>query len=266
MRYLIIALAFISFASAGAQDFNEQIAVPLSKPGERGKLEVGLVRGDITVKAYSGKDVIIDASSKESDCDSCNEDKKSAPSGMKRISTSSIEFSASENNNKVEIETNSWKRPINLVVQVPANFDLEIGTIHGVIKVTGINGTMEVSGTNGPITLENVSGSALCNTVNGKIEASFGKVNANEPMSFVTLNGNVDITLPSNVKAKAKMKSDQGEVYTDFDMAISKPKPEKSSSGNYKVTINSWVYGNINGGGPEYTFKNMNGDIFIRSK
>ncbi len=266
MKYLIIALTFISTLPVTSQDFNEQIVVPLSSPSSRGTLQVGLVRGNIVIEGYSGKDVIITASSKESDCDGCHDHQKAAPDGMKRISSSAIELSASENGNRVKIETNSWKRPINLTVQVPKNFDLKISTVHGDIQVSEINGAMEVSATNGPMKFENISGSLICNTVNGTIEANFLKVTPNEPMSFVTLNGNVDITFPASVKATAKMKSDQGEIFTDFDMAVSQPKPEKSSSGNYKVTINSWVYGSINGGGAEFTFKNMNGDIYIRSK
>ena len=126
---------------------------------------------------------------------------------------------------------------------------------------------MEVSNVNGPITFTDVSGSVLCNTVNGDIIANFKKVTANEPMAFVTLNGNVDVTFPSGIKASAKMKSDRGEIYTDFDMTMTKSKPEPRSSGKkYEISINSWVYGDINGGGPEYTFKNMNGDILIRKK
>ena len=273
MKNLIIILFLVASASVWAQDFNERLAIPLSSPGNKGKLEVGLVRGDIMVEAYNGKEVIIEAEastkSEDKHCASCDDedDDRSAPPGMKKIATSPIELSASENNNRVKIETNSWKKSINLTIKVPANFDLEVSTVHGKVDVTGISGAHEISAVHGPLTLKDMSGSIVSNTVHGDIIVNFVKVTPNEPMSFVTLHGNVDITFPEGIKATAKMRSDRGEIYTDYDMTVDRSKPEvKSDDGKYKVSINSWVYGDINGGGPEYTFKNMHGDIIIRKK
>ena len=272
MKKLIIIALFVATADICAQELNEQIIVPLSSPDKKGKLEVGQVRGDIIIEAYDGKEVIIQATAASSDdCEGCDhnheKDMRDVPAGMKRISSSPLELEASEKNNTIEVETNSWKKPINLNIKIPANFDLEVSTVHGKVSITGINGAYEVSSVNGPITLKDISGSVLANTVNGAIIVNFKSVVANEPMSFVTLNGNVDVTLPSTIKATAKMKSDRGEIFTDFDMTVDRSKPEvKTNKGEYKVSINSWVYGDINGGGPEYTFKNMNGDIIIRKK
>ncbi|NQZ75954.1 MAG: DUF4097 family beta strand repeat protein [Ekhidna sp.] len=274
MKKLIITLFIIGSFHASAQDFNERIAIPLSSPKEKGKLEVGLVRGDIKVESYSGTEVIIEAQANTGeDCDSCDskhKDKnkdKSVPAGMKRISTSPIELSASEDNNRIEIETNSWKKPINLTIKVPSNFDLDVSTVHGTVTVAGVNGTHEISAVHGALSLTDMSGSIVSNTVHGDIIVNFLKVTPDEPMSFVTLHGNVDVTFPSNIKARAKMRSDQGEIYTDFVMTVDRSKPEVKSTGKeYKVSINSWVFGEINGGGPEYTFKNMHGDIIIREK
>lgn len=274
MKKLLIIVFLVASASVWAQDFNERLVIPLSSPGSKGKLEVGMVRGDIKVEAYNGKEVIIEATAKTSDhdhdgdCASCDDDdKRSVPAGMKKIASSPIELSASENNNRVEIETNSWKKAINLSIKIPANFDLEVSTVHGKVDVTGISGAHEISAVHGPLTLKDMSGSIVSNTVHGDIIVNFVKVTPNEPMSFVTLHGNVDITFPEGIKATAKMRSDRGEIYTDYDMTVDRSKPEvKSDDGKYKVSINSWVYGDINGGGPEYTFKNMHGDIIIRKK
>ena len=274
MKNIIMLSFLLTFAlGAHAQEFDETIAIPLSTPGERGKLEVGLVRGDIYIEAYNGTEVIIEAKagSGEGDCDSCDDKRRSSnrnvPTGMKRISSSPVELSASENNNEVKVETNSWKKPINLTIKVPSNFDLSASTVHGKVSVAGVNGTHEISAVHGPLTLTDVGGSILSNTVHGDIVVTLQDVTPNEPMAFVTLHGDVDVTFPSGIKAKAKMRSDQGEIFTDFDMTIDRSKPEvKSSGGEYKVSVNSWVFGNINGGGPEYTFKNMHGDIIIRKK
>ena len=273
MKKLTTLFFLIATTMSWAQDFNERITIPLSKPGQPGKLEVGLVRGNISIEAYNGNEVIIEAKAggkTDGDCASCDDDKNNrsnVPAGMKRISSNPIELSASENNNRVEIETNSWKKPINLTIKVPSNFDLETSTVHGEVSVKGISGTHEISAVHGPLTLTDMSGSIISNTVHGDIIVNFLKVTPNEPMSFVTLHGDVDITFPPSIKAKAKMRSDQGEIFTDFDMTIDKSQPQvKADDGEYKISVNSWVFGNINGGGPEYTFKNMHGDIIIRKK
>lgn len=275
MKNIAIALSLILSTSAWGQSFKEKLVVPLSNPGSQGKLEVGIIRGDIKVEAYDGRDVIIEATSRDDengDCDSCDNEgerpKGNVPAGMKRISSSSVELSATESDNTVEVETNSWKKGINLVIRVPKGFDLDVSTVHGEVSVAGVSGTMEVSAVHGPLTFTDVSGSIICNTVHGDVVANFEKVTADEPMSFVTLHGNVDVTFPSSVKATSKMKSDRGEIFTDFEMTVEKARPEVKSrdNGEYKVSINSWVYGDINGGGPEFTFKNMHGDIIIREK
>ena len=41
---------------------------------------------------------------------------------------------------------------------------------------------------------------------------------------------------------------------------------EKFGERVYKVIVDEWKRGDINGGGPELTIKNYNGDIFIRRK
>jgi DUF4097 and DUF4098 domain-containing protein YvlB len=283
---IITTILLQSFFGFGQEDI-ETITIPLSKPGQRATIALGQVNGDITVSSYGGAEVIIEASfggmnkrgnhrHNDNYCESCddhdvsvdvdNDDdrKKSPPPGMKRIESNPVELSASEENNIVEIDTESWKRKINLNIKAPANTDLELSTVHGVIKIDGINGAHDISSVNGGIEAYNVSGSMVANTVNGSIVISFQSINKN-PMSFVTLNGDVDVTFPTSAKLTTKMKSDRGEIYSDFDMSIEKGMQQiRKDKGEYEVSINSWVFGKINGGGSEHTFKNMNGDIIVR--
>jgi hypothetical protein len=73
------------------------------------------------------------------------------------------------------------------------------------------------------------------------------------------------------LKANLSLKSDRGEILTDFDVQIQtapvQPTVEDSrhnGSGKYRVRIDKTVHGTINGGGPEYQFTNFNGGIYIR--
>jgi hypothetical protein len=98
------------------------------------------------------------------------------------------------------------------------------------------------------------------------------KIASNKPMSFTTLNGKIDVTLPADTKARLRLKSERGEIFSDFDVKLepdnAKPVIEdgRGTNGKYRIRIDRSVYGSINGGGPEYRFESMNGGITIRKK
>jgi DUF4097 and DUF4098 domain-containing protein YvlB len=124
-----------------------------------------------------------------------------------------------------------------------------------------------VTNVNGSITLNQVSGSALANTVNGNLVATFKNVKTGAPMAFSTLNGKVDVTFPSNAKAALKMKSDRGEVYSDFDVEVDKDRPRvtrTNQNGLYRISTDEWTYGKINNGGAEVMMKTFNGNVYLR--
>ncbi len=265
MKRAFILLGFIASAILvyGQEDFKEEFTIPLSNPGAEGILKVGQVNGDIIVKGYNGQEVLVLAEVKSRSKDRSG---KTPPPGMKRIQSNPVEITAREDDNEVEINTESWKRRTDLTISVPFNFDLGISTVYGDISVTNVKGAMEVSNVNGPIKMTEIEGSVLANTVNGAIEVRLNQINTEAQMSFVTLNGDVDVTLPSDAAVTARMKSDRGDIYSDFDMDTETAREEvkNTDDGEYEVSINSFVVGRINGGGPEYTFKNMHGDIIIR--
>jgi DUF4097 and DUF4098 domain-containing protein YvlB len=136
----------------------------------------------------------------------------------------------------------------------------------GDIEVENVTGELEISNVNGGIRLSQVGGSALLNTVNGELVASFKTVTPNAPMAFSTVNGKIDVTFPSNLKANLKLKSDMGAVYSDFDVSMEKsPKPTTTvQNGVYRVSHDTWTYGKVNGGGVEITFKSLQGNLYVR--
>ena len=266
----LAALLFLHWAAplAAQNEVKEQLVVPLSDPGKPGFMSVNLENGSIHVIGYSGKEVVIDAVT-ESRRSSKENSSEASSNGMKRIAGgNSLDVTAEEKDNRIRVESDSWRRPINLTIKVPQRFGLKLSTVNqGNVTVENVDGKLEVSNVNGAIQLTNISGSAVATTVNGNLVATFKSVMAGEPMAFSTLNGNVDITFPTNAKANVKMKSDQGEIFSDFDVDVDKSQPKvnrTSQSGMYKINVDDWVYGKINGGGPEMMMKNMHGNIYVR--
>lgn len=263
----ITTIVFLSMTTMHVQaqeNVKEQLVVPLSSPNQTGELKVGLVHGSINVVGYSGKEVIIDAEMKQ------RRVTRNKKNGLTKISSGTLDVSAEERNNKVTISTNSYRRSINLTIRVPQNFSLYLSAVNdGDITVDNVNGEFEIKNVNGEITMTNISGTVNANTTNGKLKIGFNKIDANTNMALSSFNDDIDITLPKTAKATIKAKTDNGEVYTDFDMALEKKSPKvetNTRSNTYRVKVEQWVYGKINGGGPEIMMKSFNGDIIVRAK
>ena len=108
-----------------------------------------------------------------------------------------------------------------LSIQVPYNTSLKLhATNGGDIVVDHIVGEVEIDNTNGNATATHVSGAAVVHALNGKVLVSLDKVSGDKPMSFSSLNGDIDVTLPADMKARVKLKSDNGAIYSDFDIAL----------------------------------------------
>lgn len=267
-QLIIILLALLtSITPVLAQsDTKEQLVVPLSDPNKPGSLDVSSINGFIHVAGYSGKDVVIDAVARSAQN---NRNESQSKDGMRRINTgNTLDVSAEEKSNHVRVNANSHSQPVDLTIKVPQRCSLKIHTVNnGDITVDNVTGELEINNVNGPITLTNISGSAVAHTVNGDLKTTFRGVNSNTPMAFSTLNGNVDVTFPTSVKANVKLKSDRGDIYSDFDIDVDKGQPKTTrtnQSGMYRVTVDDWVYGKINNGGADVMMKNMNGNIYVR--
>ncbi|TGE24568.1 hypothetical protein E5K00_04970 [Hymenobacter aquaticus] len=267
-RAFLSLLLLLTTLGVAAQS-KEQLVVPLSAPGKPGLLKVKTVNGSITVVGYAGKDVLIDASAKGRNDDDDDDDQDRPRNGLKRVSgNANFDVTAEENDNRVTVKSSSWQQPVNLTIKVPQRFALQLSTVNdGDIVVENVSGELEVSNVNGDVVLRQVGGSAVANTVNGAIKATFKTVTGGAPMAFSTVNGQVDVTLPASTKAALKLKSDQGDVYSDFDLTAEKaPAPVKRTvqNGVYRLNADGWTYGKLNGGGAEIMMKSLMGDIFIR--
>lgn len=249
---------------AGAQNGPDRVSVNLSDPARPAFIKASMVNGGITVKAYDGKEVIVEARTR-------NEEREKPSGGPKRINVSTTGLSIEEENNEVRISTESYARTIDLTISVPVHTSVKLRAVNdGDIVVTGVDGELDVDDINGEVDLNNISGSAVAHALNGHVRANFVKVNTQKPMAFSSLNGDIDVTFPADVKANVSIRSDRGDVFSDFDVQLqaSAPKQEvedgRGKGGKYRVKIDKTVHGTINGGGPEYQFTNFQGQIYIR--
>jgi hypothetical protein len=86
-------------------------------------------------------------------------------------------------------------------------------------------------------------------------------------MAFSTLVGKIDVTFPPSFKANMKIQSDEGGLFSDFDILFEGTTPKMTkvnTSPLYRTKLDGKLTGKINGGGAEILMKNMMGNIYIR--
>jgi hypothetical protein len=265
MKSLIVINLILASSLAWSQDAGvDRFTVPFSDATRPGTLRVNLVNGSISVSGYDGKEVIVEARGRGSDR------RTSAPGkaqGLRRIdSGSGLKVEEQENIMRVTAGGNH----VDLSFQVPRGTSLQLKTVNGgVINAEHVDGELDVDNVNGSVKLMNVSGNVVAHALNGEVQVVFDRIGPSKPMSFSSLNGDIDVTLPANTKARLKMKSQNGEIYSDFEMKIEGGAPPtveegRSERGKYRVRLDKTISGTINGGGPDMQFTTLNGKIYIR--
>jgi len=309
---MIAALGLMVLGGLAQTPPPDKVTVPLSDPSKPAKIEASIMFGTMKIIGYEGKEVLVTATPREKAlggpvvggeavrdalretlrdiprparvavpfgrATGVKEDKeqekadKAKKEGMKQIPLESSGLTIEENDNKVEISLQSWRRAYDLEIRVPSGSSLELGGANlDEVRVENVSGTIEVSSANGDLKFVNVSGPVTASTTNGDIEAVLTRVAADKPMSFATFNGDLDLTLPPDARASFRIKSNMGQLYTDFDIALKTlpAEPEKTTDrehARFRVSLERAVAGSINGGGPEIKLQNYHGDIYLRKK
>ncbi|HLA70398.1 MAG TPA: DUF4097 family beta strand repeat-containing protein [Steroidobacteraceae bacterium] len=252
--------------AAAGQGANERGIISLSDPTRLATVHLGLIQGSIAVRGTDRKDVLVEA---HVDDDGEKTSKPDA-NGLRRI-PQRAPLSVEEENNRVAIAAGSPNRFYKFTIEVPAKTNLEISTVNGgEVTVDGVDGELEIGNVNGGITLTRVGGSVVAHTTNGGVHVTMSRVAPQKPMAFTTLNGDVDVSFPASTKANLKLRSDQGEIFTDFELKLlpgsSKPTIEdtRKEGGRYRIEINKALSGTINGGGPDFEMRSFTGNIFVR--
>ncbi|MFC2156737.1 DUF4097 family beta strand repeat-containing protein [Acidobacteriota bacterium] len=219
--YALVILIAGSFLYA--QEGVDKATVPLSKPGKPAVVEASTQNGAITVTGYNGNEVIVEATIVSKEVKDEDEKANEKAQGLKRIQVNTTGLSIEENDNYVEISVQAWRQTVNLDIRVPFNSSLQLHSYKGGdITVANVKGELEIDNYSGSIKLTDISGAAVAHSYRGGVTATFKEINPDSHMSFTSMSGDIDVTFPSSTKANLKMKSDRGDVYSDFEFQIVK--------------------------------------------
>jgi hypothetical protein len=240
-----------------------RVVVPARNTSHPRVVNASVFQGSITVKTYSGNQVIVETSGPGD----ARQGASAAPAGMKRIDVPRGLYVEEEDN---VITVRSHLGSAHLTITVPVDTSLNLKSNNGGIAVEGVHGEIDASSHNGQITLANVSGTVVANAFNGALKVTMDRVDTARPMSFSTFDGPIDVTFPPSIKANIKLRTSHGEIFSDFDFKLTgrHPVTEKNdtSDGKFRLRTDGTIYGEINGGGAEASFRTFNGRITLRKK
>ncbi len=215
-----------------------------------GKVSVSNVNGSITAEGWDRNEVKLVAI-------------KTADT-KEHLADVEVKIDARADSFSVETDYGNWKNGANrwrehgkltvdyqLMIPRGAVLD-EIETVNGSVTITNFNNATKASAVNGTVKASNLSGNANLSTVNGEVVVDFSSLDQGSKISLGTVNGKVNLTLPSDANATLKVDSLNGNISNDFGLPVRK--------GKY---VGRDLYGRLGTGDVRIKMDSVNGDVKI---
>lgn len=252
----IFALMGTAIFVCGIAAAQERVVVPAPPGGHARRVNVHVINHAITVKTHGGSDVIVETASHRTP----------GPAGMHRID-GPPGLTVDGTGDTIEIHADPFLHGP-LTITVPADVSVDLHTLNGAMNVEGVHGEVDTDTLNGRTDLAGIEGTVVAHSVNGPIHAVLDRVDPSKPLSFSSLNGTIDVTLPADVKANVKFKTMKSDIFGDFEIRPSGSGMTKDESGalRFRLRFDRNLEGTINGGGVLVSFHTLHGTIYLRKK
>lgn len=219
-----------------------------------GRVSVSNINGSITVEAWDRNEVKLEAV-------------KTADS-RETLAEVELKIDARPDYFSVETDYSSWKNReggqrwrdkklrVDFRLMVPRGANLNaIESVNGSITLSNFTNYTKASAVNGQVKAMNLRGTAILSTVNGTTEADFDAVQSNSKISLSTVNGSVNLLVPSDVNATVKADTVNGNISNDFGLPVRK--------GQY---VGRDLHGRIGNGEAQIKLDSVNGGLSIKRK
>lgn len=131
----------------------------------------------------------------------------------------------------------------------------EIETVNGSVTASNFTNFTKISAVNGAVTATNLRGATNLSTVNGEVSADFDRLDTGNKVTLSTVNGRVNLIIPSDANATINADTLNGNITNDIGLPIRK--------GKY---IGRDLYGRIGTGDARIKLDSVNGGLTIRRK
>jgi hypothetical protein len=256
-----VLFIFLALMAAPAAGQSEQLVIRLTNPGLPGYLAFNNPKGSVKITGYDGQVILVNATLRYSGSGGRQDN-----TGIHKIETKPFDLSAEEKSNRISLVCMSNNKTVDIDIKIPRKFSLKISSFdNGKIEIIRVSGNVEADNPFGDIILDNIAGSAVLNSVNGKIKAIFSSVDPTSPMMFTSLEGNIELYFPEKVNANIKLRSENGDLFSEFNIKPIRRQTEVKKNAEGSVySLEDWKVGMLNNGGPEYFVSTFNGNIYLK--
>lgn len=215
-----------------------------------GRVELDNINGAVHISAWDRNEVKVDAVKYAETKERLDEARIEVDSGKDYLSIRTkyrdhdLSFDWGSHNNPAGVE-------YTLTVPRAARLD-EINLINGSLDVTGVRGEVSASCINGKLQAHNLSGRTRLSTINSRLDARFDQL-AGSSIELNSVNGQVELTIPSDSKAEIDASTVSGGIDNDFGLHVI-----------HHRYVGHDLRGELAGGGTRIELKNVNGRIEVR--
>ncbi|WP_128545184.1 DUF4097 family beta strand repeat-containing protein [Larkinella soli] len=257
MKKLLLVSCALWWGSVSAQETKEY-KVKLGNNKDR-KVSIQMDQSEIRIEGYDGDEVVVRGAGFQ--------EPPERAKGLKPLyspmDNTGIGLAVTQEGGNVKIEKAN-RKAVSYTIRVPRRVALlyeQINWQGGKIHITGMEGDLEVRTHNAAIELENVTGPIVANTTSGEVRVAYSALNQEKPSAISTVNGMIDVSLPASAKTNLRLRSIQGEMFTDFDLNLKGGRDGLSRVGGGQV-----ISGTTNGGGVDIQLNTISSNIYIRKQ
>lgn len=244
---LILALGAHASDHRGAltEEFHQTYALTAD-----GRVELDNINGAVHISSWDRNEVKVDAVKYADTKERLDEAKIEIDS---RNDSLSIRTRYPEHNQSWNWGSHNNPASVEYTLTVPRTARLdEVKLINGSLDVTGVSGEVNASCINGRLEAHNLAGRARLSTINGRLDARFDQL-AGRSVELSSVNGSVELTIPSDSKAELEASTVSGEINNDFGLHV-----------NHHQFVGHDLRGELGTGGTHIKLENVNGRIEIR--
>ncbi len=141
---------------------------------------------------------------------------------------------------------------VHFMVRVPKNVRFAADNVNGNVSADGMGREVRANSVNGNVDVATTSW-AEAKTVNGRIKAAMGSAGWSGTLDVESVNGSIEIDMPSDFSAEVNFSSVNGHIDSDFPLTINNSWP-----------VGHKANGTIGKGGRELAIKTVNGNVELR--
>lgn len=215
-----------------------------------GRVELDNINGSVHITSWERNEVKVDAIKSADSKERLDEAKIEIESGKEYVS---IRTEYPHHDQTWNWGSHNNPASVEYTLTVPRGVRLdEIKLINGSLDVTGVTGEVRASCINGRLEAHNLAGRAHLSTINGRLDARFDQL-AGSPVELNSVNGSLEVTIPSDSKAEIDASTVSGGIDNDFGLHVN----------NHRF-VGHDLRGQLAGGGTRIELKNVNGRIEVR--